>query len=165
MNENLMSTESTTSPRVVVGVDGSEHSQLALTWAASFAAVIGGSIDVVTVLPPPTSYDWSMATDGWDPAQGSDVWLAEVVDDALGARGRSDLQLYVRQGNVARVLLSMSESATMLVVGRRGVGGFAGLRLGSVSAHCAEYAHCPVLIVRGDRLAESAASAPSDAEI
>lgn len=158
-----MSVEATAPQRrIVVGVDGSEQSQLALTWAASFAAVIGASVDVVTVLPSPTSYDWSVATNDWDDAQDSDVWLAELVDDALDTRHRRDLRLLVRQGDAARVLLSMSEGATMLVVGRRGRGGFAGLRFGSVSARCAEHAHCPVLVVHGDQLATVATSAVSE---
>ena len=158
-----MSTE-TDAPqrRIVVGVDGSEQSQLALTWAASFAAAIGAPVDVVTVLPAPSSYDWSVATNDWNDAQDSDIWLAELVDGVLGARSRRDLRLLVRQGNAARVLLSMSEGATMLVVGRRGRGGFAGLRLGSVSARCAEHAHCPVLVVDGDQLPTLATSAASD---
>ena len=61
------------------------------------------------------------------------------------------LELQVREGGAAKVLLGASEGADMLVVGSRGHGGFAGLLLGSVSANVAEHASCPVFIVHGDQ--------------
>lgn len=53
----------------------------------------------------------------------------------------------IREGLPARQLLNESEGAEMLVVGSRGLGGFAGLLLGSVRSACAEHAKCPVLVV------------------
>jgi hypothetical protein len=61
------------------------------------------------------------------------------------------MNLVVREGNPAHVLLESSAGAMMLVVGSRGRGGFAGLILGSVSAAVAEHASCPVLVVHGDK--------------
>jgi nucleotide-binding universal stress UspA family protein len=52
-----------------------------------------------------------------------------------------------QQGPAAEVLVESSRDADLLVVGRRGRGGFVGLLLGSVSQRCAERAHCPVVIV------------------
>ena len=69
------------------------------------------------------------------------------------------MQLVVREGGAAKVLLEASEGAVMLVVGSRGHGGFAGLLLGSVSANVAEHAGCPVFIVHGDQPPPPARSA------
>ena len=49
----------------------------------------------------------------------------------------------------AAALLDAAEGADLLVVGSRGLGGFTGLLLGSVSQQCVQHAGCPVVIVRG----------------
>ncbi len=52
-----------------------------------------------------------------------------------------------REGQAAEVLVTEAKGAELLVVGSRGLGGFRGLLLGSVSQQCAHHASCPVLIV------------------
>jgi nucleotide-binding universal stress UspA family protein len=144
-----------TSPaRIVVGVDGSAQSRTALRWASWLAADTGACIEAVTAWQFPISTGWGGAAVpmNFDPEQDMQKVLTETVDDVFGADRPAGMQLALVEGHPARVLLERSAGALMLVVGSRGHGGFAGLLLGSVSAHVAEHAGCPVLVVHGDRL-------------
>ena len=50
-------------------------------------------------------------------------------------------------GNAARVVLDVAEGADLIVLGSRGLGGFAGLLLGSVTQHVVNHADCPVVVI------------------
>jgi nucleotide-binding universal stress UspA family protein len=142
--------------RIVVGVDGSRHSVEALRWAAYQASLLGARLNVVTAWEYPASFGWAAVPSDWDPAKDMETVLQEAVRAAFGDEPPAGLELQVREGGAARVLLEACEGATMLVVGSRGHGGFAGLLLGSVSAGVAEHASCPVLIIHGERPAPRA---------
>lgn len=136
--------------RIVVGVDGSQQSRRALVWAARVAQATGAAIDAVIAWHYPVSYGWSYTAGEWNPENDARKCLEEAID-AVFVDGRPPrLNVEVREGLPAKVLLDASRHATLLVVGSRGHGGFAGLLLGSVSASCAEHAACPVLVVHGD---------------
>lgn len=136
-------------PRIVVGVDGSDQSQVALRWAARLAPGLGCRIDAVIAWRFPTGYAFGIP-DGWDPENDARVCLQEAVEATFEHDRPTDLQLLVRQGMPAKVLLDAGEGARMLIVGSRGHGGFTGLLLGSVSSAVAAHAHCPVLVVHPD---------------
>ena len=137
--------------RVVVGVDGSEHSQRALRWGARLAAVFAARLDAVAAWEFPQTYGWAWVPPEWNPAQDMAKVLDDTVRAVFGDQPPEGLRQQVREGGAARVLLDASEGAVMLVVGSRGHGGFAGLLLGSVSANVAEHASCPVLVIHGDQ--------------
>ena len=137
---------------VVVGVDGSPGSRVALSWAAAEAADHGADLVVVnvwehTLLPPAGSLSVSEKYVP-DPSQRTADDLVQVIREELGDEPNVLVQPRVKQGTPAKVLIEESAGADLLVVGTRGHGGFAGLVLGSVSQHAAAYAQCPVTVVR-----------------
>jgi nucleotide-binding universal stress UspA family protein len=146
-----MSVQHSSTHRVVVGVDGSDESKLALRWATVIAASYGADIDAVAVWEFPNVYGAAPMPGGFDPKHDMEKCLTQTVDDVFGAHRPQQLHLMVQEGHAGQVLIEQSESASMLVVGSRGHGGFAGLLLGSVSAKVAEHAYCPVLVIHGDQ--------------
>jgi nucleotide-binding universal stress UspA family protein len=132
---------------IVVGVDGSEPSIEALRQAATMAGALGSTVTAVACWRYPPAYDSFVAVE-WSPEKDAEQVLEESLARAYGAGRPAGLRTMVRQGQPAAVLIDESATAEMLVVGSRGLGGFAGLLLGSVSAACAAHARCPVLVVR-----------------
>ncbi|MCW2811740.1 MAG: UspA domain protein, partial [Friedmanniella sp.] len=136
-----------TAGRIVVGVDGSPASVDALRWAGRQAGLTGSSLEAVASWQYPVQYgnDFYGQTVDW--AGLAEDWLAKAVTEADLDPGVACTRI-VRQGHPAEVLLAAAEDADLLVMGSRGHGGFAGLLLGSVSAHVSAHATCPVLVVR-----------------
>jgi nucleotide-binding universal stress UspA family protein len=140
--------------QIVVGVDESDGAADALRWAAREADARGAGLTAVLA--------WGLLDQHhgkkdvpFDPHYGEDDALAalgEIVRSVLGDeasvgyRPISDLPV--------RAVLTAAEDADLVVVGARGLGGFKGLLLGSVSHGVLRGAHCPVAVVRGDRGSE-----------
>jgi nucleotide-binding universal stress UspA family protein len=85
-----------------------------------------------------------------DPALrwGSELVVGAALDAVRAAYPELEVSGAIGIGSPQRGLLAMAEEAAMIVVGARGVGGFAGLLMGSVSGQVAEHAACPVAVVR-----------------
>jgi nucleotide-binding universal stress UspA family protein len=78
---------------------------------------------------------------------GVDGSEASIVNRALGPEPSGAVETRLVQGHPRHALIEVSRSADMLVLGRRGHGGFGGLLLGSVSSALVAHGHCPVLVV------------------
>lgn len=135
---------------VVVGVDGSKPSSGALAWAANEARLRGASLKVVRAWhvpafaygpyvtpPPPEDFNKNASSE-----------LDEQIKTVLGEDPGLPVSSVVGEGPAAEVIVAASEGAEMVVVGSRGLGGFSGLLLGSVSTQVVHHAHCPVTIWR-----------------
>ncbi len=139
---------------IVVGVDASESSEAALAWALREGAVRGDPVQVLAAW----SYLDQTAVTGHDFTADFDEADALVAVHAIVEKVRAEVgtaaDVEVRETAVcdlpARALLEAAASADLLVVGARGVGGFTGLLLGSVSQQCVHHSPCPVVVVRDD---------------
>ena len=132
-----------TTPRILVGVDGSDSSISALHGAARIAAAMNAHIRAVIAWEYPAMF---YPVPSWSPENDAKALLATALKKAFGAEPPVDLDSAVLCGYAPKVLIEESKDADMLVLGSRGHGGFTGMLLGSVSAACAQHSHCPVLI-------------------
>lgn len=136
----------TTSP-VVVGVDGSTPSLAALDWAGDYAATTGTAVKVMAAWDWPNSYGWAVPVpDGYNPSADAERVLSIATSRLLERHPGLSVEAEAVQGHPAQMLVEASRTASLLVVGSRGHGQFAGMIIGSVSEHCAAQAHCPVLV-------------------
>lgn len=134
--------------RIVVGVDGSAASLSALRRGARIAEKLGCALVGVTVWEFPQSWP-GYAIEGWSPEADAQSIAEQAADDVFGTAVPPWYSSVIRNGSPARQLIAEAEDAEMLIVGSRGLGGFTGLLLGSVSRSCAEHANCPVLVIHG----------------
>ena len=138
-----------TTPRIVVGVDGSAGSYLAMEWAMTEAQLRAASLDVVYAWHPP--FGSYVALDD-EMREGSQEVLAEAEEELSDMDGSVITEGHVVEARAAPGLLEASEGADLLVVGSRGRNGFTGLLLGSVSQACITHATCPVAVIRTEEL-------------
>ena len=145
---------------IVVGLDGSEGSVRALAWAVAEARLRGAPLTVVHawIQMLGGSVFGGAAFGGEYPVtpMAYDVEVFEkagqqMLDEAVDAIDTTGLVREVErrlvQGGAASALLDASKDADLLVVGARGVGGFLGLLLGSVTTQVMHHASCPVVVV------------------
>jgi len=134
--------------RIVVGVDGSESSRTALEWAAAQARLTGATLEVVMTWEYPANYGWvPVWPEGLDLGADAKKLLDDTIETVLGTKTGISIIATVAEGHPAPVLVERSRSASLIVVGSRGHGEFAGMLLGSVSEFLATHARCPVVIV------------------
>jgi nucleotide-binding universal stress UspA family protein len=137
---------------IVVGVDGSSDSDRAVEWALVEAQVSGTPLVLLHSIPRPPSNDGDAtavqeARERSDRAIGQSRALATVYQGVnFSVRRMEGLGL-----TPAAAMVEASEAASLVVVGARGHGGFAGLVLGSVSQHATRHAACPVVTVRAQK--------------
>ena len=122
---------------IIVGIDGSPGSRAALAWAFAEAGQRKARIVALSV------WQFPYLALGPSPLGGP------VVPIDVGIPEGIEVTPVAKEGSASNTLLDLatSEGATLLVIGARGHGGFAGLLLGSVATQCVNHATVPTVVV------------------
>ena len=142
----------TTYPGVVVGVDGSPGSKVAVQWAARDAELRNVPLTLVHVVPA-TAGTWleSSLVPTW--MRGQRERGRQVLDEALKIagescqRGSAQIDCEMPSAITVPALVDLSKDADLVVVGCLGTGTLRSRHMGSVSSGLVYHAHCPVVVV------------------
>ncbi|MDE8586549.1 MULTISPECIES: universal stress protein [Micrococcaceae] len=136
---------------IVAGFDGSDEAAAAVRWAARCAHATDSSLHVVHCSL------WPLLTRHLGPVpgvsgSGLEQSARSILEEGVAVATAEVPGLQVRStllhGLPAQLLAEISAGERMLVVGSRGLGGFLGLLVGSVSLELAATATCPVAVIR-----------------
>jgi nucleotide-binding universal stress UspA family protein len=136
---------------IVVGTDGSDAGRYAVEWAAREATLVSEPLRIVHVLQR-----WLYEMPDSGPHTEVGRWAREdagtLLSDAAAQTRQiapgTDVSTAIVPGDPRPGLIEAAKDATMLVVGGRGEGGFAGLLLGSVAYGVVGRTTCPVVVVQ-----------------
>ena len=155
-----------THPGIVVGVDGSPASKVAVQWAARDAELRNVPLTLVHVLTATAGTRLGAPLPpSWTPGQrerGQQVIdeALEIVDESC-QRHPADINCEIPSAGAVSALVALSKEADLVVVGRRGNGTMRGRPLGSVSSALVHHSHCPVAVIHDeDPLIDHPAQAP-----
>ncbi len=134
--------------RIVVGFDGSEGARAAFRWALDEARARQAPVRLV--------HAWQPAFVGGDaflPVSADSQAMAQVAEHTLHAAVADEgtegvtVEHVAVCGSAPEALMQEAADATLVVVGSRGRGGFAGLLLGSVAQQLARHSETPVVVL------------------
>ncbi|MFZ0531428.1 MAG: universal stress protein [Propionicimonas sp.] len=138
---------------IVIGFDGSDFAREAVRKGLSLAEKLSAPVRIIrawTISNAPRPKTWAP---GYVPPV--EDFAQAVLEDLTAATASIragyptvDVSLEVPHGAAGRELIKASVGARLMVVGTRGLGGFSGLLIGSVSDQVVEHAECDVLVTR-----------------
>lgn len=134
--------------RVVIGVEGHEHSQDALAVAFAVAAEKKAKLTVLHAWKLPSPYDDIVVSDAaveeW--RESATEMLEQILQEWREGYPEVEVELDVRHQHIAPALMGATEGADLLVLGRRGRGAPLGFHLGSTARTLIRESRCPVEI-------------------
>ena len=142
-------------PGIVVGVDGSPASKVAVQWAARDAELRKVPLTLVHVVRA-TAGTWLETPMLPEWMRGQRERGRQVIDDALKIvdescqRGPAQVHCEMPSASAVPALVDLSKNAELVVVGRHGTGTLRGRHMGSVTSGLVYHAHCPVAVIHDE---------------
>jgi nucleotide-binding universal stress UspA family protein len=136
---------------IIVAVDGSEQSMLALEHARAIAECFGSKLILVHAFPHTSDLRDSIEYNNLVALRvkrGEEI--IEVARERLGRTTSIEVDEDLLEGPAAEAILSAAatRNSDLIVMGSRGMGSVKGVVFGSVSTKVSHYAPCPVMVVR-----------------
>jgi nucleotide-binding universal stress UspA family protein len=141
---------------ILVPVDGSKNSAVALEKAVELARLAGAALTILTVYRHHSMLEASFSmVRPEDPGSMDDAQRAYATEVAEAAKARArdlgvaEARAFVRNGPVARGIVTFAHEhdCDLIVMGGRGLGSVESYLLGSVSHKVTGMSDCPVLVV------------------
>jgi nucleotide-binding universal stress UspA family protein len=145
-----------THPGVVVGVDGSPSSDLAVRWAAREATMRNVPLTIVHVSTPPVVWPAApILVELHQRRAEKEVRkiitdAIKVAEDSVQESNRPEIDSELVFAAPVPILIDLSKEAHMMVVGCRGHDAVQWSMLGSVSTGLVHHAHCPVAVIHDE---------------
>ena len=133
-------------PLVVVGIDGSEHAQRALAWAAEYAGATDANLRIVAAWDTPRFFGRAVPREGYEPAEHAHELVEKAIAELDLPEGR--ITSLTPMGSAGQVLVDSSKDADLLVIGAHGHSPVRTLLLGSAAGHCVNHATATVVVIR-----------------
>lgn len=139
--------------KILVPIDGSDKSSLAAKYALTLAEKFESTVTLVHIIqnlaytipdvaiPPLLIEDLE--------SNGDDI-LDKAAEIFADYNGKVNTLLDYGHPGIKIVEIAKEENYSLIVMGRRGLSDVKGLLLGSISNHVLHYAHCPIMIIKGD---------------
>lgn len=147
--------------KILVPLDGSEHSKKALDYALDIAEKYSARIKLLTVAQPIVVTESMFSTQPMMPPESTVMYVNEIetahkkilqnaYKKAKEAKPEIKISKQLENGRPADRIIEIANTQNfdLIVMGSRGIGGIKEFFLGSVSDRVADRAHCPVLLVK-----------------
>lgn len=138
--------------RILVAVDGSEHSLKAVRYACAMGPPLGAEVVLLHVVPMLVS-----ATPYHDTVSDQPFLSLQKVGEDILSRAKTvardcsceAIDMITHGDPAAKIIdIAKERDVDIIVLGSRGLSGIRRLFVGSISDKVASHAHCPVMIVR-----------------
>lgn len=144
---------------LLIPIDFSEHSKKTIDYATQLADLAGASMKILHVLKlpeyPAAFYqglyiEHDQIKTYLETGKAEAAAQLSLITEPILAKGLR-IETVLRVGNPSEEIVNVAKelAVDLVVIGSHGYGGLGRFLLGSTAERVVQYAHCPVLVVKG----------------